>query len=726
MMKKLVVCLLWPALALALTCRAAAAADVFDAVRAGDVEKVKALLQADPKLAEARTEDGNTPLHIAALEGHAAIAQVLLDQHAQVNARGLRQETPLHMAMYEGRREMAELLLANQADVNARSASGETPLHIAARKGHRELVELLLTHEADINARDQQDQTPLHLAAAGAHAEVVKLLVEQGADLQARDKSGRTARATAIENGDAEIIELLTPRVGAYGDVRRLAFEGVTSFTPDKLRLGLQYSPEFYEISHPFAPLDACLEAVEKRLQLGYQHQGFLEAQVAVQAIAKTGEVKVKVTEGPRYVCGAVKITGVKNMPAEAIIARLTRAPDSGETNHGAFAFKDKAPSSHALDASGPDLSRLTDAYWTKGEHVPGSEFDLQWMKALVDSALHAHGFLYPKVNVSLAPDQASRVVDLQVEVVEEGITATVDRIEVVGNQKNSTEAVARYLGVQPGALITGDLISGIEDKLWRSARFLEYKVRLGTPDTSGRTPLQIEVAEYADAPPLGEKFTATGEAMLKLREWLSKLGESREDMVLSLVGSTNTSWDLEVVLSPLNGLALVQGDPSHGAKTRTENAAVLKAGMLGLYSLAGGRKLQLPCPDTQLWSFLTLTSQGPSTNPTPFNTSIGAGFHSREKQPPYDVPYQFNLTLAPVACLGIDHGMQFTDTFDGVMLVRSNSSTVFKINTRTGRIVDLRLADENTHLQLHFEPNAFTRTAEANRGGYSQTARRV
>ena len=306
--------------------------------------------------------------------------------------------------------------------------------------------------------------------------------------------------------------------------------------------------------------MDAYLEAVEKRLQLGYQHQGFLEAQVSVQAIAKTGDVKVKVTEGPRYACGAVKITGVKNMPAEAIMARLTRAPDSGETNHGAFAFKDNAPSSHALDASGPDLSRLTDAYWTKGEHVPGSEFDLQWMKALVDSAMHAQGFLYPKVNVSLAPDQASRVVDLQVEVVEEGITATVDRIEVVGNQKNSAEAVARYLGVQPGALITGELISGIEDKLWRSARFLEYKVRLGTPDTSGRTPLQIEVAEYADAPPLGEKFTATGEAMLKLREWLSKLGESREDMVLNLVG------EYEYLLGP-RGRAFAPERPGTGAR---------------------------------------------------------------------------------------------------------------------------------------------------------------
>ncbi len=85
-------------LVLALSCCLGAAADVFDAVRAGDVEKVQALLQADPKVVEARTGDGNTPLHVAALEGHTAAAQALLDGHAQVNARGLREETPLHIA----------------------------------------------------------------------------------------------------------------------------------------------------------------------------------------------------------------------------------------------------------------------------------------------------------------------------------------------------------------------------------------------------------------------------------------------------------------------------------------------------------------------------------------------------------------------------------------------------------------------------------------------------
>ena len=44
----------------------------------------------------------------------------------------------------DGHKDVAELLLANKADVNARDNDGDTPLHMAAMKGHKDMVELLL------------------------------------------------------------------------------------------------------------------------------------------------------------------------------------------------------------------------------------------------------------------------------------------------------------------------------------------------------------------------------------------------------------------------------------------------------------------------------------------------------------------------------------------------------------------------------------------------------
>ena len=63
---------------------------------------------------------------------------------------------------------MAELLLANKAEVNARDNNGGTPLHLRRLNGHKDVAELLLANKADVNAKDNSDGTPLHEAASMA------------------------------------------------------------------------------------------------------------------------------------------------------------------------------------------------------------------------------------------------------------------------------------------------------------------------------------------------------------------------------------------------------------------------------------------------------------------------------------------------------------------------------------------------------------------------------
>ncbi|MFQ5965922.1 MAG: ankyrin repeat domain-containing protein [Candidatus Scalinduaceae bacterium] len=54
--------------------------------------------------------------------------------------------TPLHWAAYIGHMDIAEVLIENGADVNAKSANGSTPLHVAATNGHTKMVTLLSDH----------------------------------------------------------------------------------------------------------------------------------------------------------------------------------------------------------------------------------------------------------------------------------------------------------------------------------------------------------------------------------------------------------------------------------------------------------------------------------------------------------------------------------------------------------------------------------------------------
>ncbi len=91
-------------------------------------------------------EDGFTPLHRAAQEGHKELAELLLAKGADVNAKTTDGATPLHRAAHYGHQQLAELLLAKGADVNAKSIDGVTPVHVAAQQGYKELVELLRKH----------------------------------------------------------------------------------------------------------------------------------------------------------------------------------------------------------------------------------------------------------------------------------------------------------------------------------------------------------------------------------------------------------------------------------------------------------------------------------------------------------------------------------------------------------------------------------------------------
>ena len=124
----ILVALVWASFAFSCHRNDSGGCKICDAAGRGDVAAVEALLQGNPKLIFSKDDKGNTPLHLSASHGH---------------------------------RDVAELLLANRADVNARTYKGDTPLHWAAYNGHRDVTELLLANRADVNATDKYAQTPL-------------------------------------------------------------------------------------------------------------------------------------------------------------------------------------------------------------------------------------------------------------------------------------------------------------------------------------------------------------------------------------------------------------------------------------------------------------------------------------------------------------------------------------------------------------------------------------
>jgi ankyrin repeat protein len=250
----------------------------FEAVLRNDLAAVADQLRADPSLANARTRgdvtllngkvfrDGKavdmapddtrdaTALHHAAFKGNAALAKLLLEHGADVNAIAYENNhdmtPPIVLASWEGGVDVMRVLLERGANPNAISSNGVTPLGTAIRHGKQDRVDLLKKFGAkdDPFARlmstkynpDREDEaiailkehpqiakqmwdgpsdngrpfvtgsTALHYAANDGKLRLVKLLIDSGADVNAHQARWyATPLSWAANNARLEAIELL-------------------------------------------------------------------------------------------------------------------------------------------------------------------------------------------------------------------------------------------------------------------------------------------------------------------------------------------------------------------------------------------------------------------------------------------------------------------------------------------------------------------------------------
>lgn len=211
------------------------------AVKAKDVATVRALLQADPGLAQTRTQEGSlvltalyhgaeevlpllleTDLDLNVFEASALgdaerVAELLRRSPSDANAMNTDGFTPLGLAAFFGHAEVAQRLLSEGAEVDQvmQSVNTNTPLDAAVAANRREVVELLLQSGASTESRAAGGYTPLHKAAFGGNVEMTRLLLERGADPEATTDEGRMALDIAVEREFDEVAEVLRQRTGS-------------------------------------------------------------------------------------------------------------------------------------------------------------------------------------------------------------------------------------------------------------------------------------------------------------------------------------------------------------------------------------------------------------------------------------------------------------------------------------------------------------------------------
>ena len=110
--------------------------------------------------------------------------------------------TPLYMAAQWGHEAVA--LIEKGADIKKVVDGGFTPLLMAAEKGHDAVVRALIEADVDINKATDIGMPPLYMAAEFGREAVVLALIKAGADVNKATDNGATPLSTSMSQENKE------------------------------------------------------------------------------------------------------------------------------------------------------------------------------------------------------------------------------------------------------------------------------------------------------------------------------------------------------------------------------------------------------------------------------------------------------------------------------------------------------------------------------------------
>ena len=146
---------------------------LYVALRDSSLKAAQALIDWPKTNVEMRTPEDESPLMMACLKGNIEIVKKLISRDADVNKTGW---TPLHYAATGGHIAIIELLLEQHAYIDAESPNGTTPLMMAAHYGSPAAVKVLLEAGADPTLKSQLGLTAIDFANRGGRQDAAEMI----------------------------------------------------------------------------------------------------------------------------------------------------------------------------------------------------------------------------------------------------------------------------------------------------------------------------------------------------------------------------------------------------------------------------------------------------------------------------------------------------------------------------------------------------------------------
>ncbi|CAB0038948.1 unnamed protein product, partial [Trichogramma brassicae] len=231
-----------------------------------------------PVLIDGQDKFGDTPLHLAAREGHKKMTRLLLRNGANPNLTNAKGSTPLHIICIKEDIDEVKTFFELSEDeywpvqVNVQDELGNTPLHLALNQSKKKVAELLLGRGSDPNVVNKFGSTPLHVVCGRSHFKdddlaatffAINRKLGRTVRVDTRDALGRTPLERAVPSLLPNTIDVLLDN-GV--DLSSFVFPSVRDFDRDRTE-NLDLKTTFYKMKLAAGVL-ACVERLTKR---GYQ-----------------------------------------------------------------------------------------------------------------------------------------------------------------------------------------------------------------------------------------------------------------------------------------------------------------------------------------------------------------------------------------------------------------------------------------------------------------------
>ncbi|XP_053277690.1 ankyrin repeat and death domain-containing protein 1B isoform X1 [Pleuronectes platessa] len=178
------------------------------AARNGHLDAAHLLLQSFDTRDEVNM-DGETALYQAADNAHEECVLALLEAGCDPNIATTVNCSALHPVSERGDRSLVQVLLEYQAQTDFQNQNLEVPLHLAVTNSHIPVIHSLLQAGCNVNVTNKRSQTVMHLAAELARLEVVDMLLKAGLDLTIKDRQGKTALGVAARANEVIVVDMI-------------------------------------------------------------------------------------------------------------------------------------------------------------------------------------------------------------------------------------------------------------------------------------------------------------------------------------------------------------------------------------------------------------------------------------------------------------------------------------------------------------------------------------